>query len=169
MIRNAQQRGGAEIGYVLKSYPRMSETFIANEIYRLEQLGLPLRLYSILDLSDPQRHAVVDATRAPVQYLPQVTSLSETSFINWLRLNAPKFSASHRALFRAHPWRYLRTFFTALRFARKYRTDAAWQPNRSSAAVAQSPSRPGDTSTVKPRAARIPEMATVSRSQIAKI
>src|SRR5262244_165090 len=66
-----------EIGYVLKSYPRMSETFIANEIYLLEKLGLRLRLFSILDLSDPQRHAVVDATRAPVDYLPQVTPLTD--------------------------------------------------------------------------------------------
>lgn len=115
------------IGYVLKSYPRMSETFIANEIYQLEKLGLPLHLYSILDLSDPQRHAVVEATRAPLQYLPQVGSLSETSFLTWLRLNAPKFFGSHGPLFKAQPWRYARTLLTALWFAFKYRTGAWWQ------------------------------------------
>src|SRR5215475_1038602 len=75
------------IGYVLKSYPRMSETFIANEIYLLEKLGLKLRLFSILDLSDPQRHAVVDATRAPVSYLPQLTPLNGAPIGAWLRRN----------------------------------------------------------------------------------
>src|SRR5262245_26493892 len=95
-----------EIGYVLKSYPRMSETFIANEIYLLEKLGLRLRLFSILDLNDPQRHAVVDATRAPVDYLPQVTPLNEAPFLAWLRRNAPRFFGSHRRLLKARPVSY---------------------------------------------------------------
>src|SRR5262245_6812729 len=95
-----------EIGYVLKSYPRMSETFIANEIYLLEKLGLKLRLFSILDRRDPQRHAVVDAIRAPVNYLPQVTSLSEAPFLLWLSRNGPKFFGSHWRLLRARPVNY---------------------------------------------------------------
>ncbi|MGH9940498.1 MAG: colanic acid biosynthesis glycosyltransferase WcaL, partial [Blastocatellia bacterium] len=96
---NLQAEGA--IGYILKSYPRMSETFIANEIYLLEKLGLKLRLFSILDLSDPQRHAVVDATCAPVNYLPQVTPLNEAPFGAWLRRNAPKFFSSHWRLLKA--------------------------------------------------------------------
>jgi glycosyltransferase involved in cell wall biosynthesis len=110
-----------EIGYVLKSYPRMSETFIANEIYLLEKLGLRLRLFSILDLSDPQRHAVVDATRAPVDYLPQVTPLNEAPFLAWLRRNAPKFFGSHWRLFKARPVNYALTMLAALRLAFKHR------------------------------------------------
>lgn len=120
-----------EIGYVLKSYPRMSETFIANEIYLLEQLGLKLRLYSLLDLSDPQRHAVVEATRAPLRYLPQVSSLSETSFPNWLKLNWPKFADSHQELFKAQPWRYVQTQLFALWLAFKHPKGAWWQPQTS--------------------------------------
>lgn len=109
------------IGYVLKSYPRMSETFIANEIYLLEKLGLKLRLFSILDLSDPQRHAVVDATRAPVSYLPQVTPLDEAPFGAWLRRNAPKFFSSHWRLFKARPVNYALVLLAALRLAFKHR------------------------------------------------
>ncbi len=109
-----------EIGYILKSYPRTSETFIANEIYLLEQLGLPLRLFSLLALTDPQRHAVVEATRAPVHYLPQLTPLSETSLLAWLRLNAPKFFASHWPLFKTRPASYVRTLLCALRLACKH-------------------------------------------------
>lgn len=110
-----------EIGYVMKSYPRMSETFIANEIYLLERLGLKLRLFSILDLRDPQRHAVVDATRAPVDYLPQVTPLNESPFLEWLRRNAPKFFGGHWRLLKARPVNYALTLLAALRLAFKHR------------------------------------------------
>lgn len=116
-----------EIGYVLKSYPRMSETFIANEIYLLERLGLKLRLFSILELTDPQRHAVVDATRAPVDYLPQVTPLNEAPFPAWLRRNAPKFFSSHWRLFKSRPVNYALTLLAALRLACKHR-QGPWQP-----------------------------------------
>ncbi|HKQ75423.1 MAG TPA: glycosyltransferase family 4 protein, partial [Blastocatellia bacterium] len=116
------------VGYILKSYPRMSETFIANEIYLLEKLGLDLRLFSILDLSDPQRHAVVDATRAPVTYLPQLTPLNEASFGVWLRQNAPKFFSSHWRLFKARPGSYVRTMLAALRLAFKHRLGSWRRP-----------------------------------------
>ncbi|MBS1790438.1 MAG: glycosyltransferase family 4 protein [Acidobacteria bacterium] len=129
MTGHGAEANGAEIGYVLKSYPRTSETFIANEIYLLEQLGLRLRLFSILDLTDPQRHAVVDATKAPVHYLPQVTSLSETFFPIWLWNNAPKFFRSHWRLLKSRPAAYLCTLLLALRFAFKYRTDSWWRPS----------------------------------------
>ena len=38
---------GAEgrVAYVLKGYPRLSEVFITSEVYRLERLGVALRLY----------------------------------------------------------------------------------------------------------------------------
>ncbi|MBI1762956.1 MAG: glycosyltransferase family 4 protein [Acidobacteria bacterium] len=117
-----------EIGYVLKSYPRTSETFIANEIYLLERLGLNLRLFSILDLADPQRHAVVEATRAPIHYLPQLSSLSEVPFPAWLRLNAPQFFASHWPLFKARPVAYVQTLLTAVQRAFKHRQGSWRQP-----------------------------------------
>jgi glycosyltransferase involved in cell wall biosynthesis len=115
-----------EIGYILKSYPRMSETFIANEIYLLEQLGLKLRLFSILDRRDPQRHAVVDAISAPVEYLPQVTPLNEAPFPAWLSRNGPKFFSSHWRLLKARPVNYARTMLAALRLA-FWRRPASWR------------------------------------------
>ncbi|MGE0128827.1 MAG: glycosyltransferase family 4 protein [Blastocatellales bacterium] len=115
-----------EIGYILKSYPRMSETFIANEIYLLEKLGLKLRLFSILKRNDPQRHAVVDATRAPVHHLPQLTPLSETPFTSWLRRNAPEFFDSHWRLFKARPASYARTWLAAIQLAFKHR-QGSWR------------------------------------------
>ncbi|HEY8461757.1 MAG TPA: glycosyltransferase family 4 protein [Blastocatellia bacterium] len=105
----------------------MSETFIANEIYLLEQLGLKLRLFSILDRRDPQRHAVVDAIRAPVHYLPQVTPLDEAPFPVWLSRNSPKFFGGHWRLLKSRPINYARTMLEALRLAFKH-GKAPWRP-----------------------------------------
>ncbi|MCG3163164.1 MAG: D-inositol-3-phosphate glycosyltransferase [Acidobacteria bacterium] len=127
-VRKTDAPVEGEIGYILKSYPRMSETFIANEIYLLEKLGLKLRLFSILERNDPQRHAVVDATRAPVHHLPQLTPLSETPFPAWLRLNAPKFFDSHWRLFKARPGAYAKTLLAAFRLAFKHRRGSWRQP-----------------------------------------
>ncbi len=114
------------IGYILKSYPRTSETFIANEIYLLEKLGLKLKIFSILERHDPQRHAVVDATRAPVHHLPQLTPLSEMPFLYWLRQNGPKFFKSHWRLLKARPVSYAQTLLAAIRLAFKHR-QGSWR------------------------------------------
>jgi hypothetical protein len=58
------------IGVVLKGYPRLSETFIAQELLALEQRGLPLVLYSLRHPTESRRHPIHDAIAAPVHYLP---------------------------------------------------------------------------------------------------
>ncbi len=59
------------VAFVLKGYPRLSETFIAQEILGLEQRGLPIRLYSLRHPTDPARHPVHAEIAAPVVYLPE--------------------------------------------------------------------------------------------------
>lgn len=61
----------APIAFVLKGYPRLSETFIAQEIRALERRGLDLRLYSLRRPTDPHVHPVHREIRAPVRYLPE--------------------------------------------------------------------------------------------------
>ena len=39
--------GGPVLGMILKGYPRISETFISNEILLLEKLGFNLHLFSM--------------------------------------------------------------------------------------------------------------------------
>jgi glycosyltransferase involved in cell wall biosynthesis len=56
---------------VLKGYPRLSETFIAQELLGLEQAGLDLVIVSLRKPTDGKRHAVHDEIRAPVFYLPE--------------------------------------------------------------------------------------------------
>jgi glycosyltransferase involved in cell wall biosynthesis len=60
-----------KIVVVLKGYPRLSETFIAQELLGLEQAGLELRLVALRRPTDRKRHPVHDEIRAPVSYLPE--------------------------------------------------------------------------------------------------
>jgi glycosyltransferase involved in cell wall biosynthesis len=57
--------------FVLKGYPRLSETFIAQEILALEQRGLDIRIVSLRHPTDRHTHPVHRAIRAPVTYLPE--------------------------------------------------------------------------------------------------
>jgi glycosyltransferase involved in cell wall biosynthesis len=59
------------VAFVLKGYPRLSETFIAQEILALERLGLDIRLISLRHPTDPAVHPVHREIRAPVLYLPE--------------------------------------------------------------------------------------------------
>lgn len=59
----------ARVAYILRSFPRLSQTFILNEILALEQLGLKLHIFA---LTDPREAIVQDGVadvRAPTEYL----------------------------------------------------------------------------------------------------
>lgn len=59
------------VAIILKGYPRLSETFIAQEIRALERRGIALRLYSLRHPTDPAIHPVHREIEAPVTYLPE--------------------------------------------------------------------------------------------------
>lgn len=59
------------VAIVLKGYPRLSETFIAQEILGLERAGLDLVLFSMRRPTDKAVHPVNKEIRAPVRYLPE--------------------------------------------------------------------------------------------------
>jgi len=59
-----------KVGYVLKRFPRFSETFIINEILELERQGADVEVFSLMHPPEEQRHALLDTLRAPVTYLP---------------------------------------------------------------------------------------------------
>lgn len=61
----------ATIAVVLKGYPRLSETFIAQEIRALEVAGLALRLVSLRRPTDRAVHPVHREITADVRYLPE--------------------------------------------------------------------------------------------------
>ena len=59
------------VAFVLKGYPRLSETFIAQEIRGLEDRGLDVRIVSLRHPTDKATHPVHDEIAAPVSYLPE--------------------------------------------------------------------------------------------------
>ncbi len=65
----------AAVVFVLKGYPRLSETFIAQEILALEQRGLDIRIASIRRPTDAEHHPIHDDIKAPVTYLPEFPAL----------------------------------------------------------------------------------------------
>lgn len=56
---------------ILKGYPRLSETFIAQELLGLERQGFELVLVALRRPSETLRHPVHDEIKAPVLYLPE--------------------------------------------------------------------------------------------------
>ncbi len=59
------------VAVIVKGYPRLSETFIAQEIHGLEQRGIDLRIYSLRRPTDAMAHPLNAAIQAPVAYLPE--------------------------------------------------------------------------------------------------
>ena len=59
------------VAIVLKGYPRLSETFIANELRALEARGLAFEIVSLRRPTDRHRHPVHGEIAAPVRYLPE--------------------------------------------------------------------------------------------------
>ena len=56
---------------VLKGYPRLSETFIAQEILALQQRGLALSIVSLRHPTDIHTHPIHRNIEALVNYLPE--------------------------------------------------------------------------------------------------
>ena len=56
---------------VLKGYPRLSETFIAQEILALERRGLVIDIVSLRHPTDEKTHPIHNLIQAPVRYLPE--------------------------------------------------------------------------------------------------
>ena len=59
------------VAFVVKGYPRLSETFIDQEILALEQWGLDIVIVSLRRPTDAQRHPIHRQIKAPVLYLPE--------------------------------------------------------------------------------------------------
>lgn len=90
---------------VLKGYPRLSETFIAQELLGLERAGFRLAIVSMRHPTDKKRHPVHDEIRAPVSYLPEYLYQEPLRVLRGL----------FRGLVKPGFWRAARAFFADLR------------------------------------------------------
>jgi len=57
------------VGYVLKRYPRYSETFVVNEILAHEAAGLEIEILRCALLSDTHFQNIISQVRARVNYI----------------------------------------------------------------------------------------------------
>jgi glycosyltransferase involved in cell wall biosynthesis len=118
--------GEQSIAYVLMGYPRISELFIASEIARMEQQGTTLRLIVLKPSDEATHHPVVDRIKAKPVYLQDFTSLSDRTFIRWLRDNLPEAFGPIRRVAVRHPLRVARTAGWAA--AQAWRDRRGWRP-----------------------------------------
>jgi len=72
----------SSLGMILKGYPRISETFISNEILLLEQLGFSIHLFSMRRPRESFSHNSVQQIQAGVDYLPESLLLALPEFLH---------------------------------------------------------------------------------------
>jgi glycosyltransferase involved in cell wall biosynthesis len=82
-----------QIGYILRSYPRLSQTFILNEILALEKIGVSIQIFALTNPHEKVVQMQVDQVQAPVHYLDEDTQprslrniLNENARVAWLHL-----------------------------------------------------------------------------------
>ena len=96
MARSSPQVVG-RIAFVLKGYPRLSETFIAQEILALEQRGLDILIVSLRHPTDRATHPVHQLIRSALLYLPEyLYQEPHRIWRGWLR--SRRHSGYHTAL-----------------------------------------------------------------------
>lgn len=82
------ETGPLRIGYVLKRFPRLSETFILNEILALERAGVEVEVFSLLRPPAEDRHNLLSELRAPVTYMPSKASAARLTLKTGLQAEA---------------------------------------------------------------------------------
>ncbi|HVC62937.1 MAG TPA: glycosyltransferase [Acetobacteraceae bacterium] len=98
--------GTGPVAYILKRYPRLSETFILNEICAMERLGCQLQIFSLLQPEPPPHHPMVADVRAGVTHVPA----------SWAA-KMPAMAQAHACALAASPRGYLRAVLHAVRLA----------------------------------------------------
>jgi glycosyltransferase involved in cell wall biosynthesis len=108
--------GPRSVGYVLMGFPRVSETFIASELHRVEQAGVPVRLFVVKPVEAREqdlRHPVVDAIRARPEHLPDAASLTRPLH-RWRPADVAPFAPALRRVLRRRPHGLAKAAATAL-------------------------------------------------------
>jgi glycosyltransferase involved in cell wall biosynthesis len=89
--------------YVVRSWPRLSQTFVLDEVLALERRGTELAIFSLVHSGDHVVHPEVAQVRAPVT----VTTRPGRALLARLR--------THRTVFTAAPARYVAALLYTLR------------------------------------------------------
>ena len=91
-------RAPGRVAFLVKGYPRLSETFIAQEILALEECGLEILIVSLRHPTDRITHPVHRSIRAKLLYLPEYLYQEPRRVWNgWLRSRCYRGYARARA------------------------------------------------------------------------
>lgn len=82
--------GHMHLGYVVKRYPRFSETFIVNEILAHERAGVPVEIFAVRRVNEPHFQSIISQVRSPVHYINDSTPKVD-GFWNALKSAADRF------------------------------------------------------------------------------
>src|SRR5438105_3005309 len=90
MASVASNEAPAAVGYVIKMFPRLSETFILNEVLELERQGLKLHIFSLKSPVETVFHSQTKQVRSPITYLPEriceaPLRIAQAQFYVWRR------------------------------------------------------------------------------------
>ncbi|WP_127600367.1 glycosyltransferase family 4 protein [Nitratireductor alexandrii] len=122
----------SHIAVVLKCYPRLSETFVAQELLELERAGFRLTLVSLRHPTDKKTHPINDEIRARTLYLPEYLHHEPGRVLAaWRKVRRlPGYRQARnnwlRDLRRDPSANRIRRFGQALVFAAEFPQDAAW-------------------------------------------
>ena len=97
------------LGMILKGYPRISETFISNEILLLEEQGLSLHILSMRQPREAFSHTSVGRIKACVDYLPETFLTALPVLLPQNLILAAKQPRSYLSALRMAFRRFLRT------------------------------------------------------------
>ena len=120
------------IAAILKGYPRLSETFIAQELLELERAGFRLHIVSLRHPTDKARHPIHDEIAADVLYLPEYLYQEPRRVFKawWACRRKAGYRAARRMLFkdfqRDRTRNRLRRFGQAMVLAHELPPDAGW-------------------------------------------
>ncbi len=116
---------------MLKGYPRLSETFIAQEIRELERAGYGIDIISLRHPTDKARHPIHYEIEARVQYLPEYLHQEPLRVLRawWLARKLPGYKAALKAFFEDLPRDISRNRFR--RFGQGLVLAAEYAPNLS--------------------------------------
>jgi len=75
------------LGMILKGYPRISESFISNEILLLERQGIRIHIFSMRHPRESFTHKSIQQIQAQVDYLPEriLAALPQLFFYNLIQ------------------------------------------------------------------------------------
>jgi glycosyltransferase involved in cell wall biosynthesis len=102
------------IGLLVKIFPKLSETFVLEEVLGLERLGVSLRLYTLAAPTDAMAHPAVAGVRSSITCVPAS-----------LRADWRGFAARHARWLVTRPVHYLRALRLASGRGRAGLTDFA--------------------------------------------